>query len=91
MMRADEAVGLAGSISGRLATMSSLITPSVSVGIGKDGSGGALDLTITDRILMRQNAMYAITSPEGSGVILSRDRDRSPEVAEALRICWSWA
>jgi len=66
--------------------MSSLTTPSVSVVIGEGGSGGALALTMTDRILMQQNAMYAITSPEGAAAILFRDRERAPEVAEALGV-----
>lgn len=82
----DEAAGLAGSISDCLATLSSLTTPSVSVIIGEGGSGGALALTMTDRILMQQNAMYAITSPEGAAAILFRDRERAPEVADALGV-----
>ena len=82
----DEAAGLAGSISDCLTMMSSLTTPSVSVVIGEGGSGGALALTMTDRILMQQNAMYAITSPEGAAAILFRDRERAPEVAAALGV-----
>ena len=83
---ADEATGLAGSISDCLATMSALTTPSVAVVIGEGGSGGALALTMADRILMQQNAMYAITSPEGAAAILFRDRERAPEVADALGV-----
>jgi len=83
---ADEAAGLAGSISDCLAAMSALTTPSVAVVIGEGGSGGALALTMADRILMQQNAMYAITSPEGAAAILFRDRERAPEVAEALGV-----
>lgn len=83
---ADEAAGLAGAISDCLATMASLRTPVVSVIIGEGGSGGALALTWADRILMQQNAMYAITSPEGAAAILFRDRHRAPEVAEALGV-----
>src|SRR5690606_13549239 len=56
--RRDEAAGLAGAISDCLATMSALTTPSVAVVIGEGGSGGALALTVGDRILMQQNAMY---------------------------------
>ncbi len=82
----DEAAGLAGAISDCLATMASLHTPAVSVIIGEGGSGGALALTWADRILMQQNAMYAITSPEGAAAILFRDRHRAPEVAEALGV-----
>jgi acetyl-CoA carboxylase carboxyl transferase alpha subunit/acetyl-CoA carboxylase carboxyl transferase beta subunit len=83
---ADEAAGLAGAISDCLATMASLTTPSVAVVIGEGGSGGALALTVADRILMQQNAMYAITSPEGAAAILFRDRERAAEVAEALGV-----
>lgn len=83
---ADERGGLAGSISECLTTMATLTTPSVSVVIGEGGSGGALALTWADRILMQQNAMYAITSPEGAAAILFRDRERAPEVAEALGV-----
>jgi acetyl-CoA carboxylase carboxyl transferase subunit beta len=83
---ADEWGGLAGSISDCLATMSSLTVPTVSVVIGEGGSGGALALTVADRILMLQNAMYAITSPEGAAAILFRDRGRAAEVAEALGV-----
>jgi acetyl-CoA carboxylase carboxyl transferase subunit beta len=83
---ADEWSGLASSISDCLATMSSLTVPTVSVVIGEGGSGGALALTVADRILMLQNAMYAITSPEGAAAILFRDRERAAEVAEALGV-----
>lgn len=83
---ADESAGLAVSISDCLTTMASLTTPSVSVVIGEGGSGGALALTVADRILMQQNAMYSVTSPEGAAAILFRDRARAPEVAEALGV-----
>ena len=83
---ADESAGLAGAISDCLAAMASLTTPSVSVVIGEGGSGGALALTVADRILMQQNAMYSVTSPEGAAAILFRDRARAPEVAEALGV-----
>lgn len=83
---ADEEAGLAGAISDCLATMASLTTPTVAVVIGEGGSGGALALTWADRVLMQQNAMYAITSPEGAAAILYRDRSRAPEVAEALGV-----
>ncbi|MEX2373001.1 MAG: carboxyl transferase domain-containing protein, partial [Dehalococcoidia bacterium] len=82
----DETAGLASAISDCLAAMASLTTPSVAVVVGEGGSGGALALTWADRILMQQNAMYAITSPEGAAAILFRDRDRAPEVAEALGV-----
>ncbi len=83
---ADEAAGLAGSISDCLTKMAALTTPTVAIVIGEGGSGGALALTVADRILMQQNAMYAVTSPEGAAAILFRDRERAPEVAEALGV-----
>jgi len=83
---ADERGGLAATISDCLTTMATITTPSVAVVIGEGGSGGALALTWADRILMQQNAMYAITSPEGAAAILFRDRERAPEVAEALGV-----
>ncbi len=83
---ADESAGLASSISDCLATIAALTTPSVAVVIGEGGSGGALALTWADRLLMQQNAMYAITSPEGAAAILYRDRARASEVAEALGV-----
>ena len=83
---ADEERGLAGAISDCLATMASMTTPTVAVVIGEGGSGGALALTVADRVLMQQNAIYAVTSPEGAAAILFHDRARSPEVAEALGV-----
>jgi acetyl-CoA carboxylase carboxyl transferase subunit beta len=82
----DEEHGLAGAISDCLATMASLTTPTVAVVIGEGGSGGALALSNADRVLMQQNTIFAVTSPEGAAAILFRDRERAPEVAEALGV-----
>ena len=82
----DEERGLAGAISDCLATMASITTPTVAVVIGEGGSGGALALSNADRVLMQQNAIFAVTSPEGAAAILFRDRDRAPEVADALGV-----
>src|SRR5690606_36799127 len=83
---AEEVDGLAGAISDCLVAMVSLTTASVSVVFGEGGSGGALALTVADRILMQLNAMFAITSPEVAAAILFRDRERAPEVADALGV-----
>ncbi len=83
---ADEKHGLAGAISDCLATMAAATNPTVSAVIGEGGSGGALALSVADRLLMQQNAIYAVTSPEGAAAILYRDRDRAPEVADHLGI-----
>ncbi len=82
----DEAQGVAIAISDCLATMAALTTPAVAVVIGEGGSGGALALTVGDRVLMQQNAIFAVTSPEGAAAILYRDRSRAPELAEALGV-----
>ncbi|MPZ22948.1 MAG: acetyl-CoA carboxylase carboxyl transferase subunit beta [Dehalococcoidia bacterium] len=85
----NEAHGLGAAISDCLATMSSLGIPTVAVVIGEGGSGGALALTMADRVLMQQNAMYAVTSPEGAAAILYRDRSRAAETAEAMGVAAS--
>ena len=58
----------------------------MAVVIGEGGSGGALALSVADRLLMQEHAIYSVTSPEGAAAILYRDRDRAPEVADHLGI-----
>ena len=53
---------------------------------GEGGSGGALAIAVGDRILMMENAVYSVISPEGCAGILWRDGKRAPEAAEALKI-----
>jgi len=54
--------------------------------IGEGGSGGALALGVGDRILMLENAIYSVISPEGCASILWRDATKAPEAAEALKL-----
>lgn len=82
----DESAGLAGAISDCLVTMAAATTPTVSAVIGEGGSGGALALSIADRLLMQQHAIYAVTSPEGAAAIIYRDRGRARDVANHLGI-----
>ena len=66
--------------------MAGLAVPSVAVVIGEGGSGGALAIGVADRILMLENAIYAVASPEACAAILWKDAGRAPEAAETMRI-----
>ncbi len=81
-----EARGQAEAIAHNLEFMSTLKTPIVVVVTGEGGSGGALGIAVGDRILMLQNAVYSVISPEGCASILWRDGTKAPEAAEALKI-----
>ncbi|MEE9207207.1 MAG: acetyl-CoA carboxylase carboxyltransferase subunit alpha [Gemmatimonadota bacterium] len=78
--------GQAEAIARNLIVMAGLRTPILSCVIGEGGSGGALGIAVADRILMMENAIYSVISPEGCAAILWRSRDRAPEAAEALRV-----
>ena len=58
----------------------------LAVVIEKGGSGGALALAVADRVLMLENAVYAILSPEGFASILWKDAQRSGEAAELMKL-----
>ena len=60
--------------------------PIVSIVIGEGGSGGALAIGVADRILMLENAIYSVASPEASASILWKDAGQAPAAAEAMRI-----
>src|SRR3990170_2375347 len=66
--------------------MSVLPTPIISVVIGEGGSGGALALGVADRILMLENSVYSVISPEGCAAILWKDASQRERAAEALKI-----
>ncbi len=78
--------GQAFSIAENLLAMSSLRVPIVSVVVGEGGSGGALALGLADRVLMLENAIYSVASPEAAASILWNDGARGPEAAEAMKI-----
>jgi acetyl-CoA carboxylase carboxyl transferase subunit alpha len=66
--------------------MSALATPAVAVVIGEGGSGGALALGVADRILMLENSVYSVISPEGCAAILWKDASQRERAAEALKL-----
>ncbi len=77
---------IAEAIAFNLREMMTIRTPMVSVVIGEGGSGGALGIGVTDRVLMMENAYYSVISPEGCAAILWKDRKHAPEAAEALKL-----
>jgi acyl-CoA carboxylase subunit beta len=78
--------GIAQALASNLAGMASLPTPTVSVIIGEGGSGGALALAVTDRVLMLEHAIYSVISPEGAAAIIYRDVQKARAVAEGLKL-----
>jgi acetyl-CoA carboxylase carboxyl transferase subunit alpha len=81
-----EARGQAEAIAHNLEFMATLKTPIVVVITGEGGSGGALGIAVGDRILMLQNAVYSVISPEGCASILWRDGTKAALAAETLKI-----
>lgn len=82
----SEERGISESIARNLREMAALRTPTISVVIGEGGSGGALGIAVTDRVLMLEHAIYSVIAPEGCASILWRDPARSAEAAKAMRI-----
>jgi len=66
--------------------MSALPTSIVAVVIGEGGSGGALALGVADRVLMLENSVYSVISPEGCAAILWKDSSQRERAAQALKM-----
>ncbi len=81
-----EARGQAEAIARNLCVMARLKTPFVAVVTGEGGSGGAIGVAVGDRVMMLQNAVYSVISPEGCASILWRDGHKAAEAAEALKL-----
>jgi acetyl-CoA carboxylase carboxyl transferase subunit alpha len=78
--------GQAEAIAMNLREMARMRIPLVSVVIGEGGSGGALALGVTDRILVLEHAVYSVISPEGCAAILWRSAEHRAQAAEALKL-----
>ena len=82
---AAEQHGQGGMIARSQAAMARLGTPIVSCIIGEGGSGGAIAIAVADRVLMQQNAIYSVISPEGCAAILWRDAGEARKAAAAFK------
>lgn len=78
--------GQAEAIARNLIEMSRLRVPIIATITGEGGSGGALALAVADRVLIFENAIYSVISPEGCASIMWRDASRRAQAAEALKI-----
>lgn len=83
---AAEERGQAEAIARNLRDMSGLNVPVISVVIGEGGSGGALGIGVSNKVLMLENSYYSVISPEGCAAILFRDGSKAKEAAEAMKI-----
>lgn len=82
----DEERGQAEAVASNLYLMSRLRVPMLSIVIGEGGSGGALALGVTDRVLMLEYSIYTVTSPESAASIIWRSTTFAQQAADAMRI-----
>ena len=78
--------GQAEAIARNLREMAALKTPTIAVVIGEGGSGGALAMGVADRVLMLENSIYSVISPEGCAAILWKSGAERAKAAAALRL-----
>jgi acetyl-CoA carboxylase carboxyl transferase subunit alpha len=82
---AAEQHGQGGAIARSQAQMARLTVPTVSCVIGEGGSGGAVAIAVADRVLMQENAIYSVITPEGCAAILWRDAGEAKKAAAAFK------
>ncbi len=82
----SEARHVSEAIAVNLREMAMLRVPSIAIVVGEGGSGGALGIGVTDRVLIFENSYYSVISPEGCAAILWKDRAAAPKAAEALKL-----
>jgi len=82
---AAEQHGQGGAIARSQAVMSRLTVPTVACIIGEGGSGGAVAIAVADRVLMQENAIYSVITPEGCAAILWRDAGEAKKAAAAFK------
>jgi acetyl-CoA carboxylase carboxyl transferase subunit alpha len=82
---AAEQHGQGGAIAASQALMARLQVPIVACVIGEGGSGGAIAIALADRVLMQENAIYSVISPEGCAAILWRDAGEARKAAAAFK------
>jgi acetyl-CoA carboxylase carboxyl transferase subunit alpha len=82
---AAEQHGQGGAIARAQAEMARLTVPTVACIIGEGGSGGAIAIAVSDRVLMQENAIYSVITPEGCAAILWRDAGEAKKAAAAFK------
>ncbi|HCP32242.1 TPA: acetyl-CoA carboxylase carboxyl transferase subunit alpha [Candidatus Acetothermia bacterium] len=82
----SEELNIGGAIAENLLAMANLRVPTIAVVIGEGGSGGALAIGVADRVLMLENAIYSVISPEGAATILWKEKERMKEATAALKL-----
>ena len=78
--------GQSESIASSIAASLKVITPIISIIIGEGGSGGAIALATADKVIMLENSIYSVISPEGCASILWRNNEAVIDAAEALKL-----
>ncbi len=78
--------GQGEAIARNLLEMSNLTVPTIAIVIGEGGSGGALAMAVSNTVMMLENAIYSILSPEGYATILWKDASLTSKAAEAMKL-----
>ncbi len=78
--------GQGEAIASSMLQMASLTVPTISIVVGEGSSGGALALGLGNKVIMLENAIYSILSPEGYASILWKDSSRAKEAAEVMKL-----
>jgi len=78
--------GQASAIASSIECGMSLNVPNISIIIGEGGSGGAIALASSNKVIMLENSIYSVISPEGCASILWRDQSKSLQAAEAMKL-----
>ncbi|GEL76854.1 acetyl-CoA carboxylase carboxyl transferase subunit alpha [Tenuibacillus multivorans] len=84
--KAAEERGQSEAIARNLREMAGLTVPIICIVIGEGGSGGALGISVGDRIYMLENSTYSVISPEGAAAILWKDSNLAQKAAESMKI-----
>lgn len=82
----SEEKNIGGAIAASILSMLEIEVPTISVIIGEGGSGGAVAIGAADRLLMLENAIFSVISPEGAAAILWKSKERVKEAAAALKL-----
>jgi len=78
--------GQASAIANSIESSMALTVPNISIIIGEGGSGGAIALASSNKVIMLENSIYSVISPEGCASILWRDPSKSLQAAEAMKM-----